>query len=366
MTINSVTRMWSRTTSASESSDGKKFTKNYSTTYQVVHSADATDEEIETAPALPNLRDLLDGYTNVYCTKVALTQRGVVMSYVQVDYQGEFSLVGDNPTLQPPDYEYRPIKSEAEIDEDADGIPFCTTIGEPVYGITKPIADMVLRVRKNYLAFNGQLALQYMDSTNIEPFNVFGDIWSPGQAAMTDFSVKPVISANGFTVDYFSVTCEIQLRIPYRTVAARAWWARYRNEGMYVTNNVKVTLTGGGGSGAAGYAEISSGAVSAIHVTSSGRGYTSAPTVSITADSGSGATATATVSDGAVASVSVGSGGTGYKAGIVRAVDDNKEPVSKPVLLAANGTRLTDTNQAFWVERRIKQYSLNYTALGLL
>ena len=50
---------------------------------------------------------------------------------------------------------------------------------------------------------------------------------------------------------------------------------------------------------------------------------------------------------------------------IKRAVDDNKEPVTKPVLLKEDGTRETDPDNAFWKEW--KRYTpLSYNALGLL
>lgn len=50
-------------------------------------------------------------------------------------------------------------------------------------------------------------------------------------------------------------------------------------------------------------------------------------------------------------------------ADIVRAVDDNKEPTAKPVLLKADGTREEDTSSAHWLE--IRRYgSLPYNALG--
>lgn len=60
-------------------------------------------------------------------------------------------------------------------------------------------------------------------------------------------------------------------------------------------------------------ASISAGGVSAITVTSSGRGYTTAPTVSFDGGGGSGATATATIdSQGYVTGVTVTAAGTGY------------------------------------------------------
>lgn len=57
-----------------------------------------------------------------------------------------------------------------------------------------------------------------------------------------------------------------------------------------------VSITGGGGSGAAAEAVLSGGAVVAVNVIGGGSGYTSAPTVTITGD-GTGATATATIGD---------------------------------------------------------------------
>lgn len=371
MTIIDVTQMWSRQTGSTSSPDRKKFTKKYSTAYQVVHSADATQSEIEAAPGIV-VGDLLTGFSNVYCRNVAMTQKtGPVLSVVQVDYDGEVSYGSDDPTLSPPDYEYRPLKSEAEIDEDANGIPITTTCGEPVTGIKKTICDMVLRVKRNYLAFNGQLALQYMDSVNSDNFDVFGDTWNPGQAAMTDFSVKPMLNPDTYDIDYFQVSAEITLRIPYRTTAARAWWARYRNEGMYARYGTRVSFSGGGGTGAAGYAIAASGAVTNVVITSRGRGYTSAPTVSFSSDTGgTGASGTAVLGTGQyadeVVSVTVGGGGSGYRSGIARAVDANKEPVTKPVLLSADGSLLKNTDSAFWIERPTKQYWLNYTSLGLL
>lgn len=55
------------------------------------------------------------------------------------------------------------------------------------------------------------------------------------------------------------------------------------------------TFTGGGGSGAAGTAIVSGGAVVGVTITSNGTGYTSAPTVGFTGGGGTGATATSAI-----------------------------------------------------------------------
>lgn len=57
-----------------------------------------------------------------------------------------------------------------------------------------------------------------------------------------------------------------------------------------------VTLTGGGGTGAAAIATVVGGVVTGVTVTTPGTGYTTAPTVGFTGGSGTGATATATLS----------------------------------------------------------------------
>lgn len=77
---------------------------------------------------------------------------------------------------------------------------------------------------------------------------------------------------------------------------------------------VGVSFTGGGGTGAEGYAVVGdNGAITSIVLTSNGSGYTSAPTVTITpSGSGSGATATASVANGLVTGVAITAGGAGY------------------------------------------------------
>jgi hypothetical protein len=86
-----------------------------------------------------------------------------------------------------------------------------------------------------------------------------------------------------------------------------------------VLTKAALTFGGGGGSGAAGYANISNGVIqSPAVITNAGSNYTSAPTVSITEPiayniKGSGATFTAVLSGNTVGSVTVGgSGGSGY------------------------------------------------------
>jgi hypothetical protein len=73
-----------------------------------------------------------------------------------------------------------------------------------------------------------------------------------------------------------------------------------------------ITLTGGGGSGAAASAVLAIGGIGSVQVVSSGHGYTSAPTVTLTGGGGTGAAATATISNGVVTTITVTAPGSGY------------------------------------------------------
>lgn len=373
MTIVSVDEMWSRKVSNVASADGKVFTATYGAAYQVVHSMDATEDEIKLAPGIPVLRSLYPGTVNIRCNSIDASKVGPILSIVSVSWSGEVGPNGedDSPINNDPVIRYYSTTTTEPTDTDGAGFPLTNVNGDVVEGFTKEVSDMVLEVTRNYLSFSGKQALQYLDSTNSDSMTVYSDTWEPGSAAMQSFGITPIIDKG--IVQYFSVTAVIIFRQAFNTVPARAWWHRYRNEGLNERTGVKVSFTGGAGTGAAGYAVSNpAGAITLIVMTNRGRGYTtvSPPTISITTTAGatgSGATATCTVNDdGQVETVSVTAGGSGYKSRIVPAIDGNKERVTKPVLLKLDGTREENASAASWIERPKKSFSLPYSVLGLL
>lgn len=371
MTIVSVDEMWSRKTSSIQSADGKTFTANYASAYQVVHSADATEDEIKAATGLPRLRSSYSSAPAVFCTNLSVSKSGPIYSIVEVTWSGEFGPngEGDSPVNIDPVISYSSTTSTEPTDTDGAGYPLTNVNGDVVEGFSKEVSDMVLEVTRNYMSVSGKLALRYMDSTNSDTMNVFGDAWEPGSAALQSFRISPVIQEG--VVKYFSVSASILFRQAFNTVPARAHWHRYRNEGLNERTGVKVAFSGGSGTGAAGYASTNpAGEIVTITMTNRGRGYTSAPTIAITTTAGAtgtGATATCTIdADGKVATTTVTAPGSAYKSRLVPAVDGNKERVTKPVLLKYDGTREEDADSATWIERPKKSYSLPYSVLGLL
>jgi FtsP/CotA-like multicopper oxidase with cupredoxin domain len=77
-------------------------------------------------------------------------------------------------------------------------------------------------------------------------------------------------------------------------------------------NNPTVTITGGGGTGATADAIALNGIIAAIRVTSGGSGYTSVPIVTITGGGGTGATATALLNVGTLSRINLTAPGSGY------------------------------------------------------
>ena len=73
--------------------------------------------------------------------------------------------------------------------------------------------------------------------------------------------------------------------------------------GSGYTSAPTVAFTGGGGSGAAGTANVSGGVVTSVTITSGGSGYSSAPSISYTGGGGSGAGGTVILTGGSVTSV---------------------------------------------------------------
>jgi hypothetical protein len=335
-----------------------KFQITRQTGLQVVHSYDATEEEILSSSLVTQLGDRYES-TFAVCKKRAVSKVGKIFSIVACDYEGEAGPSGpnDNPLNKPVEYEWGQATSTEPIDVDANGRPIVTANGEQIVGLTKEISDSVLTMKKNFAVFTPWLQQAYLNSVNSDAFAG----WLPGTGKMKTLTAKQLKFGD---FEYFEVNATIQFRVPYNTTPAKAWWGRTRHEGFYErpASSSVVSFSGGGGTGAAAVIFTSAaGVIEGVFVTNGGSGYTSSPTMSVTV--GSGATFTVTVTSGKVASVAVTAGGSGYKARIVRAVDTNGEPMTKPVLLKANGFRETNPANAVWIETE-KYIPLPYQTLG--
>ncbi len=361
MTINSVSKMWSRQSGQSEVDRNTRVVKiAFSEGWQVSHSADASETEIINASGLPQANSRYEN-TFAFCNKVGPSSKiGPCLSIVPIEYAGETGPGGpsDSPLNKKPSINWRSRRSTEQVDKDWWGRPITTTNGESIQGVALELVDQTLNVERNFAFFSPHLLHAYLHSVSSDVFQNY----AAGLAKLQDYTADEEYTSDGFK--YWKVGAIIDFRYPYQTIPARAWHFRSRHEGLYERIGSLLTFTGGGGSEAGGHAVVnSSGVITAVVVTNGGKDYTAAPTVA--AADGTGATFTASIFEGRVVSVAVTAGGTGYRTRIVRAVDDNKEPTQTPVLLKLDGSRELNPNNALWLETQLYG-ALPYSALGLV
>jgi len=288
-TIHSVDKMWSRNASDASTSDrGRKFDISFREAYQVFCTPDTTLLEVYQAPGIPAANSIYPGTSNVYCLSASPQQISPVYYIVDVAYAGEFGPGGpnDNPLNALPLINWTDAETDEPIDVDFDNKAICTINGEPIEGITTKIADQVVTIQRNFASFSPSATAAYRRSVSSDQFMGY----AAGTAKMISFSAQQILSTGA---GYWDVTASIQFRLPYRTTADKAWFARVLNQGFYE----KVTVASG--------------------------------------------------------------------TRIKRAEDGNGEPVVKPVLLKADGTRETDPANATFLEFR-RYGALPYNSLGLL
>jgi hypothetical protein len=288
MSIQSVTKMWSRNGGGTTlSENGKERTLSIREAYQVVCEPSDGIITVLSSTSLPRDGSLYPGLPFVVCRGKSPTQVSPVLWIVEANFEGK---VGpndeqDNPLNAPPEISWSDVETDEPTDEDIDGAPIVTVNGEPIEGITIKLADNVVTIKRNFLFFNPFATSAYRHSVNSDSFLGY----PPGTARLTKFSAKNVAATQLLPNGYWEVTATIQFRRGIRTTDAKAWYKRVRHEGFYE----KVGST------------------------------------------------------------------------IVRAVDDNKEPVTRPVLLKSDGTRETNPANAHWLEFKVYN-ELPYQALGLI
>jgi hypothetical protein len=362
VTIYSVTPSWSRLVSSDGTSDGQRIQITRSTGLQVVHDWDTTEEEIY---ADERVTQLGQQYENTFavCKRRSISKAGPVLSIVACEYEGEVGPAGseDTPLNKAVEYEWGATSTTEPIDIDARGRPIVTANGEQINGITRTINDSVLSFKKNFETFSNATKQAYLDSVNSDTIIVGPDSILPGTGKMMTCVIKPMRFRD---LEYVEVSATIHVRYPYNTTPAKAWWSRSRHEGFYERLGPEVTFSGGGGTGAAAVAFATpAGVLTGIFVTNPGSGYTSDPTVSVSVGSGATFSVTRGLVEGQqIAAVGVTDGGTGYKVRLVQAMREGV-PVTKPVLLKANGFIEQNPANAVWIETE-KYLPLPYSILG--
>ncbi len=235
----SVTRMWSKVGGDFSLTDNFRTAEaGLQDSYQVFTEPDATIDDVLQANGIPAAGSSYSSlYPYVFCESAKPQRISPVYWIVTVNYRGEIKLGtgsgGNNPTqsplLTPAKIDWDDVETEMEVDEDIDGNPIITAVGEPINGVKRLFADQTVTIRKNMLFFNPYIQAAYRQSVNADTF--LG--WPPGTGKMMKFSGSSVKSPDVGGGGYWEVTATIQFRYPYRTTPEKAWYARVRHEGYY-------------------------------------------------------------------------------------------------------------------------------------
>lgn len=228
MTVNPATLMWSGDEIESTLADNFRSLDIVPVKqYAVTCTPDEPELNILNAPGLPGPGQVFSGTISVYAFKAKATRISPVLWHVLISYKGYIPQSSDstNPLAIPAIIDWDDVEVEEEIDEDFDGNPIQTACGEPVTGIKAIFCDQVATIKKNMATYNSYTASVYRRSVNSDIF--LG--WPAGTAKLMKLSGKEVKGS----FNYYEVTGVVQFRIPYRTTPDKAWYARWRHEGLY-------------------------------------------------------------------------------------------------------------------------------------
>jgi len=131
------------------------------------------------------------------------------------------------PTELPVKITWDTIRSEEEIDEDADGNPLRQDgTEEPILGVTRQVSDLVGIFEKNIVDFNPVSFYGYIDRVNSDTFLGF-----PIGTLRIDHISAVLQKAQGAT--FWALTVKIQCRKPFKTTVDKAWYKRIMRQGFY-------------------------------------------------------------------------------------------------------------------------------------
>lgn len=304
MPVQAAVKMWSRAGSSADATDNfRKLKAGFTEAYQVVHDPWSTEFDIYTAPGLPYVGQPYPGTDFVLAKRGGITRVGPILSIVTINYEGEVAPLNSNGQPAGSPIGNTPLIdwSDVETEEEIDE----DWDGNPIItACGEPIRGVKTRIVDDVVTIQRNFLAVNLYARAAYRRATNSDTflgWPPGTAKIMQLNLKNVIADPQTGRGYWQGTLKVQFRFPYRTTPERAWWARVRHEGFYKRVRVEGPPDQNGN----------------------------------------------------------------YPFEVVRAVDENKQPVSKPVLLAQTGQQVTDVNQTFW--REFKRYgSLPFNALGFI
>jgi hypothetical protein len=226
MTVQNVTKMWSKTGGSLSSAKLSSIDQVWSNTegYQVLCEIGDDEDSIVAAIGIPRIGDQHATGINSFCERVDPQRVSPIFWVVTVSYRG---LLNEDAV----DVEWTDSQTTEAIDRDVNGRAIVTANLEPVDGLSMDVADQIVVITRKFLTINTAGIAMYRRSTNSDTF--LG--WPPGTARLVGFSAKNRFIYGGLQEEW-NVTARIQFREPFAgTTPAQTWYKRWRHEGINVS-----------------------------------------------------------------------------------------------------------------------------------
>jgi len=226
MTVQNVTKMWSKTGGSLSSAKLSSIDQVWAVTegYQVLCESDDEIDAIADATGIPLIGSQHPTNINAYVASVDPQRISPIFWMVTVAYKG---VPTDDATVK---VKWTDTSTTEPIDRDIDGRAICTANLEPVDGLSMDVADQVCLITRKFITIDTAGLAIYRRATNSDTF--LG--WPPGTARFVGWDADNAFVYGG-AQELWTVTARIQFREPYaNTTAAQAWYKRWRHEGLYV------------------------------------------------------------------------------------------------------------------------------------
>jgi hypothetical protein len=231
MTVQNVTKMWSKTGGAFSSELLSTIDARWAITegYQVLAEVGDHIGLIKDASGIPQIGDAHPYVDNAFVQAIDPTPLGpafwqVIVSYRGIPEEGGVSI------------EWTDTVTSEPIDRDINGVAIVTANGEQVEGLSMDVADQVVVIQRKFALIDTAAIAPYRRATNSETY--LG--WPPGTARLVGFSARNNF-LYGTPNQKWDVTARIQFRQPYaNTTPAQAWYKRWRHEGIMVRRGGKM------------------------------------------------------------------------------------------------------------------------------
>lgn len=231
MTVQNVTKMWSKTGGSLSSAKLSAIDQVWAVTegYQVLCEADDSVDAIVAHVDIPLMGSQHPTGINAFVGAVDPQRISPIFWVVTVSYRG----IVDDAAV---DVEWTDSQTTEPIDRDINGRAIMTVNLEPVDGLSMDVADQAVVITRKFLTIDTAGIAMYRRATNSDTF--LG--WPPGTARLVGFSAKNRFAYGGIQ-ESWTVTARIQFREPYaNTTDAQAWYKRWRHEGLYVKVGTRI------------------------------------------------------------------------------------------------------------------------------